>query len=54
MKTHALGASQFVEFFLTHERNETLNEDDVNSYQCMGLKLTLLKISGPLKCLFMF
>ena len=24
MKTHALGASQFVEFFLTRERNEAM------------------------------
>ena len=53
MKTHTLGASLFVEFILTHERNETQNENDVNCYQCMGLKLTLSKISGPFKCLFM-
>ena len=25
----------------------------MNRYQCMGLKLTLSKISGPFKCLFM-
>ena len=29
MKTHTLGAGQFVEFILTRERNETQN-DDVN------------------------
>ena len=30
MKTHTLAAGQFVEFILTHEWNETWNEDDVN------------------------
>ena len=30
MKNHTLGAGQFVEFILTHERNETWNDDDVN------------------------
>ena len=30
MRTHILGAGQFVEFILTRERNETQN-DDVNS-----------------------
>ena len=31
MKTHTLGAGQFIEFILTRERNaETQNEDDVN------------------------
>ena len=29
MKTHTLGAGQFVDFILTHERSETQN-DDVN------------------------
>ena len=30
MKTHTLGADQFVEFILTYERIETYNLDDAN------------------------
>ena len=30
IKTHQLGADQFVEFILTRKRNETQNEDDMN------------------------
>ena len=30
MNIHTSGAGQFVEYYLTRERNETKNEDDVN------------------------
>ena len=41
MKTHTLGAGQFVEFILTRERNETQN-DDVN-FQESKEHLTIIK-----------
>ena len=33
MNTHVLGAGQFVEFILTHERNETYSEDEEFSFK---------------------
>ena len=33
MNTHVLGAGQFVEFILTHERNETYCEDEEFSFK---------------------
>ena len=30
MKSHILGAGQFVELILTHEKNDAWNGDDVN------------------------
>ena len=44
MKTHTLGAGQFVEFILTRERNE-LNQFACS--QCMGLHSS---VGGALKC----